>query len=109
VYVQPSREDGLPQAILEAMALGVPVVATDVGSVAGVVVDGVTGRLIAPDDASQLAAAIGELLSDPDEAEGLGRAGQAAVSTRFDAATAAAAHLAQYRAAIAAHPRGGRA
>lgn len=109
VYVQPSREDGLPQAILEAMALGVPVVATDVGSVAGVVVDGTTGRLIAPGDAQQLMAALGELLAAPDDAEQLGRAGQAAVLTRFDAAEAAAAHLARYRAAIRAHPRGGRA
>lgn len=106
VYVQPSREDGLPQAILEAMSLGVPVVATDVGSVSSVVVDGSTGRLIAPDDVEQLSAAISDLLVRSAGAEQLGKAGQAAVQTRFDAAAAAAAHLAQYQAAIRSHSRG---
>lgn len=100
VYVQPSREDGLPQAMLEAMALAVPVVVTDVGSVSTVIDDGVTGRLLTAGDASALADALRALLADDAAAERMGHAGKMAVQRRFDAAAAAAAHLARYRAAI---------
>lgn len=66
VYVQSSRErtELLPLAILEAMAAGVPVVATDVGGVGSIVRDGVSGRLVTPGDSAGLASALVELLGD---------------------------------------------
>ncbi len=74
VYVQPSRQETQGLAILEAMAVGVPVVATDVGGVSEGVDDGVNGLLVAPDDPAAMAAAIDRLLTDPAIAERLRRA-----------------------------------
>lgn len=64
VYVQPSRREGLSTALLEAMALRVPVVATRVGGNVELVRDGVTGLLVNPDDPSGLAEAIRRILDD---------------------------------------------
>ena len=65
VFVLPSRAEGLPLSIAEAMLAGCAVVATDVGSVREIVEDGVTGLLVRPDDAAALTAAIRSLLDDP--------------------------------------------
>ncbi len=62
IFVLPSAWEGLPLALLEAMAAGVPIVATDVGDVAGVM--GETGSLVPPRDASALARAMVTLLDD---------------------------------------------
>ncbi len=64
VYVQPSRKEGLSTSLLEAMALRVPVVASRVGGNVELVRDGVTGLLVAPDDPSGLAGAVGRVLGD---------------------------------------------
>jgi glycosyltransferase involved in cell wall biosynthesis len=66
VFVLASQVEGLPIAMLEAMALGLPVVATDVGGVPKVVTDGVEGRLVPARRPDVLAAAIGEVATDPD-------------------------------------------
>ena len=66
VLVNPSDVEGLPVVILEAMALGTPVVATAVGGVPSVIVDGVTGRLVEPGDPVALAAAVRDVLEDSD-------------------------------------------
>ncbi|MFA4986782.1 MAG: glycosyltransferase family 4 protein [Candidatus Brocadiia bacterium] len=58
LYVQPSRWEGLPYAIMEAMAAGVPVVAADVNGVREVVLNGVTGMLVPPENPEALASAI---------------------------------------------------
>jgi glycosyltransferase involved in cell wall biosynthesis len=65
VFVQASDEEGLPGAVLEAMAMGLPVVATDVGGTREAVDDGVTGLLVPARDAAALAAAVLRLLDDP--------------------------------------------
>ncbi len=64
VLVLPSHEEPFGTVLAEAMAVGTPVVATRVGGLAEVVDDGVTGRLVAPGDPAQLAAAVLEVLRD---------------------------------------------
>ncbi len=62
-----SHHEGLPIAVMEAMALGLPIIATDVGGLAELVVDRVHGRLVPPRRPDRLAAAIVELLTDDDQ------------------------------------------
>jgi glycosyltransferase involved in cell wall biosynthesis len=76
--------DGIPNVLLEAMATGLPVVTTDVSGIPELVVDGVTGLLVPPDDPDATAAALYRLFADPELAIRLGRAGQAVVRERFD-------------------------
>lgn len=65
VVVNPADFEGLPLAVLEGLSLGKPVVATDVGGVPTVVIDGVTGRLVPPKDPRALAAGVLEALDNP--------------------------------------------
>lgn len=65
LFLLTSRFEGLPRAVLQAMAAGVPVVATAVGGTPEVVRDGVTGRLVPPGDPSAAARAVAELAADP--------------------------------------------
>lgn len=80
-----SREEGLPNALLEAMAAGRPVVATAVGGVPEVVVPGETGLLVPPDDPEALAGALVALLGDPSRAREMGRAGRDRAAKHFSA------------------------
>lgn len=75
VVVNPSDVEGLPVVLLEALALGRPVVATAVGGVPSVIRDRETGLLVQPRDPEALAAAIAEALEDPDEAQRWGKTG----------------------------------
>jgi glycosyltransferase involved in cell wall biosynthesis len=86
--------DGLPNVALEALATGTPVVASRVGGLPAAIDDGVTGRLVPPADATALATAIREMLSNPGAARALGEAararairdyGWARVAERFEA------------------------
>lgn len=83
LYVQPSLAAGIPNSVLEAMAAGLPVVATDVGGTPEVVLDGQTGRLVAPGNPSALTEAMVAVLRDPRLAEEFGKAGRARVEARF--------------------------
>ncbi len=85
IFVLPSRSEGFSNALVEAMAAGVPAVATDVGGNAEAIQDGQNGLLIPPEDADALAQAIGRLLDDPHLALRLGRAGRRTVQDRFSA------------------------
>lgn len=76
--------EGIPQALLQALAMERPVVATAVGAVREIVRDGVTGRLVAPRDISQLAEAIGEVLRDPVAFQPQALAGARLVRTHWD-------------------------
>lgn len=74
LFVLPSLSEGLPVALLEAMAWGRPILATRVGGVPDVVADGTEARIVPPGEPDVLAAAIRDLLTDPDELQRLGRA-----------------------------------
>ena len=76
VYVQPSRDEPFGMALVEAMAFGLPVIATAVAGPTDIIEDGRTGVLVAPGDADALAAAIERVLSDRDLAARLAHAGQ---------------------------------
>jgi glycosyltransferase involved in cell wall biosynthesis len=94
--VLPSWIEGLPLVVLEAMAAGVPVVATSVGGTPETVVEGETGFLVPPRDVSALAHAIDALLRDPELARRLGEAGRKRAREDFDADTAAQRILGLY-------------
>ncbi|MEU2199119.1 glycosyltransferase family 4 protein [Isoptericola sp. NPDC019482] len=78
------NRDGLPTVLLEAMALGTPVVSTPVTGIPEAVRDGETGRLVPPGDAPALAAALGALLDDPAEARRLADGARAHIESEFD-------------------------
>ncbi len=82
VFALPSREEGLPVALLEAMAHALPVVVTPVGGIPDLVRDVEHGAMVRPDDPEGLAAAIGGLLADPEAARARGRAGRDEVTRR---------------------------
>jgi glycosyltransferase involved in cell wall biosynthesis len=98
IFVLPSRAENFPVAALEAMAAALPVVATRVGGVPELVVDGETGILVEPDDPRALAAAIAGLASDPARRAALGDAGRRRASEMFDADRMATRMLALYEA-----------
>lgn len=77
LFVLPSFEDGLPLAIVEAMALGIPVVSTRINGIPEAVLDGTTGLLVEPGDAGALASAIIALHGDRARRERMGEAGRA--------------------------------
>jgi glycosyltransferase involved in cell wall biosynthesis len=83
VFVLPSHLEAVPVSVLEAMAAARPVVATAVGGVPELVVDGETGTLVPPCDPSRLADAIGELAADPELRARFGRNARARVVQRF--------------------------
>ncbi len=86
VFAFPSDMDNSPYSVVEAMVAGLPVVATRVGGVPEMVVDGETGVLVGDDDA-QLAAAIASLLDDPDRRREMGLAARRRAEERYDART----------------------
>lgn len=96
VYAQPSREEGFGIAVLEAMALGRPVVAAAVGGLRELVIDGKTGSLVRGGDVARLSAAIQTLLEDEIYAAGIGERARAAVREQFSAAITASGYARVY-------------
>jgi glycosyltransferase involved in cell wall biosynthesis len=86
VFVLSSDAEGMPLTLLEALASGVPVVATEVGGIPEVVESGKTGYLVPKGSAEFLAKRILELLQNPDKAQAFALAGRAMVRERFPAA-----------------------
>jgi glycosyltransferase involved in cell wall biosynthesis len=85
IFVLPSLSEGFPNALLEAMALGLPVIATEVGANAEVIRDGVDGFLVPPADPTMLAERIRTLIAEPERSVALGRAGRERVCREFSA------------------------
>ncbi len=83
VFVHPSLRDGMPNAVLEAMACGKTVIATPVGGVKDVIVDGVNGLLVNVNDAEGLAEKVAEALSQPEKRETVGRSAREAIVRQF--------------------------
>lgn len=107
VFVMPSvrdargNVDGLPIVVLEAMAAGKPVVASDVAGMPLAVADGETGLLVPEQDPAALAAAAGGLLDEPDRARRLGAAGRRRIERELNWAAIAEVHDRLYRRAAA--------
>lgn len=76
IFAMPSLEEGLPMAALEAMAGGLPVVATSVGGLPEIVADGQTGYLVPPSDVMALSGRLRLLILDPKRRRAMGAAGQ---------------------------------
>ncbi len=84
IFVLPSQMEALGQAIAEAMAAGLPVVASNVGGIPELALDGKTGYLVPHSDSKALASAINKLLANPRTAKEMGQAGQKYVQQKFD-------------------------
>jgi glycosyltransferase involved in cell wall biosynthesis len=84
IFVLPSYFEGLSLSLLEAMAYGLPAVATDVGAHGDVVVDGDTGALVAAGDVAGLSAALAELLTAPARARDMGRRARQRFLERYE-------------------------
>src|SRR5688500_16637156 len=97
VFVSPSWAESFPYNVLEAMAAGLPVVATDVGGTAEAVEHGVTGVVVPPQDPGALTEAISGLLDDPERASRLGEAGRRRVDEQFGIERMIAGTLDVYR------------
>ena len=83
IFVLPSRNEGISNTILEAMASGLPVVATNVGGNPELVVENETGTLVPVDDVNALTNAIHMYVSNPDERSKQGRAGRVRIEQYF--------------------------
>ena len=83
IFVLPSRMEGLPNAVLEAMACGLPVVATAVGGSPEIIENGVNGLLVPANDADALATAILNYLQHPRRAQEQGLAARKTVLARY--------------------------
>jgi len=101
VFVLSSREEGMPNALLEAMAAGRPAVATAVGGTGEVLRDGETGWLVPPASPAALAAALADALEHPAEARRRGEAARRAVHERLGVEAMVRGHEAFYAAAVA--------
>ncbi|MBK7046989.1 MAG: glycosyltransferase [bacterium] len=82
--------DGIPVSLMEAMASGCPVISTEVSGIPELVVDGVTGLLVAPNEPAELALAIRRLAADADLRVKLIQNGRCTIEDEFDAARSAA-------------------
>lgn len=105
LFIAPQRWEGFGLTPLEAMACGVPVIATTVGAFPELLVPGTTGRLIAPGDAQQMAEAAAGYLDDPDRLAREGAAGRTHVLNRFRIEDEARAIVGVYRRLLAGGQR----
>jgi O-antigen biosynthesis protein len=96
IHVSASHHEGLPNNILEAMCVGLPVVATAVGGVPELVEDGTTGLLVPARDPARLGAALRSLARDPNRRKSMGEAAHARVSEKFSIQRSVRAYEAVY-------------
>jgi len=100
VFVLPSLSEARPRSIIEAMTLGVPVVASDVGDVASLVAHEDTGLLVSPGDPAALAAALARLVRSPELRKRFGASARERAAREFNAERTARQYLRLYRSLI---------
>lgn len=100
IFVMPSLQEGLGVAALEAMACGLPVIASGVGGLAQAVADGVTGIHVPAGDAHAIAHAIARLAAETESRTGMGNAGRLHVSANYGMEAMARGTLELYRACL---------
>ena len=87
VFVLPSLHESSPNALIEAMGVGLPCIASDVGGVVDLVENGKNGVRVPPRNPEALAAALQKILAEPDFAKALGRNARATIQQKFNSAT----------------------
>lgn len=97
IFAFPSRHEGLPNALLEAMACGLPVVATSIGGVVDIVKDGINGILVKPDDVNSFNKALGRLIDSPDLRKNLGTAARRIVEEFYSLEAIAQRYIELYK------------
>lgn len=102
MFCLPSHSEGFPIALLEAMAAGTAIVASDVGDVASMLEEGAAGVLVPPRSAGVLAHALSDLLLHPDVREGLGRRARARAENLYDLRRSVTRVLELYRTCVMA-------
>jgi glycosyltransferase involved in cell wall biosynthesis len=101
LLVLPSLEDNCPMSVLEAMAAGIPIVASRVGGVPELIKDGVTGLLCDPLDRESMRSCVERILTAPQEASSMAVAARAVARDRYHPSVIAAKHIEVYREVIA--------
>lgn len=96
IFVQPSLSEAFSQVLVEAMGVGLPVIATNVGGAAEVIDNGVNGFLIEPNDVTAIHDKVVELCQDAELRNGIGSAGRKSVCERFTAEHLVECHLELY-------------
>ncbi|MBA3765830.1 MAG: glycosyltransferase family 4 protein [Acidobacteria bacterium] len=97
IFVMASINEGFGRVVIEAMAARRPVIASKVGGIPEIVVEGVTGRLVQPDKPEAFARAVSELLSNPDMLSQMGAEGRRRVATHFSDAAQVPSVMRIYR------------
>ena len=97
VFVLPSRSEGMPNVILEAMGCGLPIIATSVGGIPDIIKDGDNGLLIPPDDVPALSRTLATLLTDHDLAGRLGKQARMDAEEHFSIDKVADEYLSLYQ------------
>jgi len=100
IYVQPSHSEALSVSITEAMAMGLPIVATAVGGTPEIVISGRTGILVPPDHPNDMAASIAQLIANPPQCETLGKAAKAFAEKHMHPSVLLASYRDAYEAAM---------
>ena len=108
-FLFPSENEALPLALLEALACGLPAIASDVGGMRDILRDGENGRRVAVHDAAAWRAAMERVVAAPEQAAAWGRGGRETVLARFGIERCAGEHLELFRALLAAGRKGGSA
>lgn len=105
VFVLPSRSEGTPRCLMEAMAVGVPVVATDIPGCRDLVEDNVTGLLFPVDDDESLADRLSVMLADSQLRDSVARGARALIRSRYSAEVMASRYAELYAGLVCNHAR----